>query len=156
MRNTDLAVDALAVYRLSRLVARDTFPPVQKARDAWYACHPLPGQVLPPSTKVRVLDGATIGERGTVEWAGETTTPSGRRVKIATKATGIVGGDEWYAVGDPLGEVVDCGYCNSIWLAAGVVAARRYAPRVWDPVARLLAFSAVTVFATVWETKTDE
>lgn len=41
-----------------------------------------------------------------------------------------------------LGELLQCPWCLSIWVAAGVVAARRLAPRVWGMVARGLAFSA--------------
>ena len=38
----------------------------------------------------------------------------------------------------------ECAWCTSAWVAVGVVAARRLAPRVWGPVATALAFSAVT------------
>lgn len=37
-----------------------------------------------------------------------------------------------------------CDWCTGMWVAFGVVAARRVAPRAWDPIARVLAFSAVT------------
>lgn len=37
-----------------------------------------------------------------------------------------------------------CSKCASVWLAAGVVAARRFAPRAWAPVATALAFSAAS------------
>lgn len=41
-----------------------------------------------------------------------------------------------------LADFVRCRYCTSIYLAAGVLLARRYAPRQWDPIARLLTLSA--------------
>jgi len=40
--------------------------------------------------------------------------------------------------------VLSCRWCVSVWIAFGVVAVRRCAPRVWDPVARALAASYVT------------
>lgn len=40
-------------------------------------------------------------------------------------------------------DLLNCPWCISVWIGAGVVAARRLAPDVWDPVARLLAYSAV-------------
>lgn len=38
---------------------------------------------------------------------------------------------------------VDCPWCVGMWIAFGVVAARRLAPALWSPVATALAFSAV-------------
>ncbi len=42
-----------------------------------------------------------------------------------------------------LAELIECPHCVSVYAAAGVLAARRYTPGLWDPLARLLAFSAV-------------
>jgi hypothetical protein len=47
-----------------------------------------------------------------------------------------------------LSELGECSWCLSIWVAAGVVVARRVAPTVWGPVARLLAASAVAGIAS--------
>jgi hypothetical protein len=47
------------------------------------------------------------------------------------------GGSEW-------SELAVCPWCMSVWVAAGVVAARTVAPRAWSPLARVLAASAVT------------
>lgn len=41
---------------------------------------------------------------------------------------------------------ITCPWCTSVWLAAGVVAARRLVPSLWDPVARLLAGSQIAGF----------
>lgn len=38
---------------------------------------------------------------------------------------------------------VTCPWCASMYVGAGVVVARKVAPRVWGPVAAALAFSAV-------------
>lgn len=43
-----------------------------------------------------------------------------------------------------LAELVTCGWCSSMYAAVFVVAARRFAPRLWDPLARVLAASLVT------------
>ena len=40
--------------------------------------------------------------------------------------------------------MLSCPWCLSWWVALGVVSARRLAPDLWDPIARALAFSAVT------------
>lgn len=45
------------------------------------------------------------------------------------------------------GELITCPWCSSVWIGAGVVAARAIAPRWWDPVAKLLAFSEVAGLA---------
>jgi hypothetical protein len=51
-----------------------------------------------------------------------------------------------YAMSDPdppkLAELITCRWCASVWLAAGVVAMRRMAPRAWHPMSTVLAFSA--------------
>lgn len=46
--------------------------------------------------------------------------------------------------GSTAGYFVRCDWCSGMWVAAGVVAARTLAPRVWAPIATALAFSAVT------------
>lgn len=39
--------------------------------------------------------------------------------------------------------LLSCPWCISVWLAVGVWAARRAAPALWDPLARVLAASYV-------------
>jgi hypothetical protein len=36
-----------------------------------------------------------------------------------------------------------CQWCASVWIGAGNVAARKLAPKAWDPVAELLTISSV-------------
>jgi hypothetical protein len=43
--------------------------------------------------------------------------------------------------------LITCRWCAGMWIAAGVVAARRLAPKAWDPVADALALSAAAVLA---------
>lgn len=48
--------------------------------------------------------------------------------------------------------LITCRWCAGIWIAGGVVAARRLAPRAWTPVATGLALSAAaTLLARVEE-----
>lgn len=42
-----------------------------------------------------------------------------------------------------LADFVVCRWCTGIWIAGLVVAARRYAPSVWSPLARVLALADV-------------
>lgn len=52
---------------------------------------------------------------------------------------------EDYAADDPdspfAASLLTCGACCSVWIAFGVCVARRLMPRVWGPVARMLAVS---------------
>jgi hypothetical protein len=41
-----------------------------------------------------------------------------------------------------LATLVTCRWCAGVWIAAGVVLARRVAPRQWAPVAEVLAVAA--------------
>jgi hypothetical protein len=44
---------------------------------------------------------------------------------------------------DGLAYLVRCPWCVSVWISAGVIAARTFTPRWWEPGARLLALAAV-------------
>jgi hypothetical protein len=55
-------------------------------------------------------------------------------------------GHDVAAVGGPLGYLVNCPYCASIYVAAGVSLARSVAPLWWRRAARVLATSAVVSF----------
>jgi hypothetical protein len=46
-----------------------------------------------------------------------------------------------------LAELIECHWCAGFWISAGVVAARRYVPGVWDPIAKAFAFSMTVGFA---------
>jgi hypothetical protein len=86
-RTTDLVVDALASYRVTRLV---------------------------------VSDGIIESQRRAVV---ERLRRRGHRKLV---------------------ELSECPWCIGFWVAAGVVVARRLAPRAWSPVADVFAFSAVS------------
>lgn len=86
----ELAVDALAVFRLTRLATEDAIT-------------------------------------------------EGLRLKVKRAA---LGSDAPDSIAAKLETLLECPWCVSAHIAVGVVAARRYAPRLWDPLARVLAFSA--------------
>lgn len=104
-----LAVDALAAYRLTRLVTADTIAEPARA-------------VVIQAGYERERPGVEVPEPG----PGSTWTE--------------------VALNDPdpprLAELVTCRWCAGFWVAVGVVAARRLAPRAWRPLADALAFSA--------------
>jgi len=85
----DLAVDALATLRITRLITVDSFPPIAAARE-----------------------------------------------KIQTRYEG-----------KPVAELVGCPHCAGVWVAGGVMLARRVAPRWWSCVAVLLALAAAPSLA---------
>lgn len=88
----ELLLDAVATYRLTRLVVHDTI--IERQRGD-------------------LLDALEDGTRPFTR----------KHLKVA--------------------ELLGCPWCVSIWLGAGVVAARRVAPRLWDPIATMLTASAI-------------
>lgn len=101
----DLAVDALAAYRATKLLTDDAI--TEDAR-RWLVEH-----VAYPEAPTWGADAPT--------------------------AVDLVGCDD-----EPpkLAVLLTCRWCMGAWVAAGVVLARRYAPRAWAPVADGLALSA--------------
>lgn len=81
----ELLTDALAVFRITRLVVSDTIVESQRAR-----------------------------------------------LLVALERSGHA----------KLAEGLGCAWCCSAWFAVLVIVARRACPRLWDPAARALAFSA--------------
>lgn len=53
----------------------------------------------------------------------------------------------WEHASEPIAGLVDCPWCVSMYVAFGVVAARRFAPRAWSPIAAALAMSEVAGLA---------
>jgi hypothetical protein len=96
-------IDAGAAARLTRLIAKDTFPPVRIVRD-------------------RVLEHFDPGA-------------------VIRKAGGEL---------PALAELITCAWCCGWWVSAGVVAARRFVPAWWDPVARALAMSMAVGHVVGW------
>lgn len=109
--------DALAAYRLTRLVTADTILAEPRNAIARWAYHRAamakPAEPLPELAYTELA--------GPQPWAD-------------------------LAMDDPdapkLATLVTCRWCAGVWVAFGVVAARRLFPRAWQPVARALALSA--------------
>jgi hypothetical protein len=81
------------------------------------------------------------------------TLAAARIVRLVTEDTITEPARAWIDEHAPekLSDLVTCPWCMGVWVAAGVFAARRVAPRAWDPLARALALaelaSAIAVHA---------
>lgn len=124
MTPAEAAIDALAAYRITRLITTDTITRPLRARVIRFAYYGEPGPVPQmPSA------------------GGPWTSPASPRARR-------IDWSEWeeHAITDedapPLAEWVTCRWCAGVWAAAGVTIARRVAPRLWSPVAVVLATSA--------------
>jgi hypothetical protein len=110
-------VDALATFRLTRLVVEDQITAYQRAK---------------------VIEGAyrRAGEMGN---ACRIATETGHDVFTPDAWVDVVANDP-----DPpkLAYLVTCPWCSSAYIAVGVVVLRRLFPRWWGPVAEGLALSA--------------
>lgn len=98
----DLILDALAVWRLTRLITFDLL--TQGLRDKVRTYEARPERDV-------ITDSRRFGEQ-----------------------VGTVG---------PLTTLVNCPWCASVWVAAGVALLRRVAPLPWRATARTLAVSVV-------------
>lgn len=119
-----LIVDVLAAFRLTRLITRDTWPPVKAVRD-WLLRRWPSADAEYPASDVTIRD---VRDEGTL--------PTGVPV--------FNSGGRWLAVRPHwLGELVTCPWCAGFWVAAAVVAAQLWLVW-WPPVALVFALSAAT------------
>lgn len=109
----DLVLDAIAAYRITRLVTADviTEGPRRAIVLAAFAGGHVPNLVALPG--VPVVEALT-------DWEAEH--PQHPAPKIAT--------------------LVTCRWCAGVWVAAAVTVARRCAPRAWQPVAEWMTVAA--------------
>lgn len=120
----ELVIDCAAAYRLTKLVTDDSI--TQEPRDAiirWAyrrKIGPWPIEVDGTSTAQEAIDRRPPGT-----WQD------------------VVAADA-----DPpkLAELITCRWCAGMYVAAGIVAVSRLAPRTWRPLARLLALSAAAAW----------
>lgn len=122
------AVDALAVYRITRLLTADTILDGPRGRFIAWANRRRDANVT-----VLVCPKCSIARTDSEFLCPLCRTPDAPTLLEA-------GGN---AEPSKLAYWITCPWCLGVWVAAGVVIARRVAPRVWDPVARLLALSAI-------------
>ena len=116
-----MIVDALAAYRLTRLVTADSITA------------PLRGRVIEIAYE--------MDPRPTAD----------RVAGLAAAAQSFDEGDcsafDWLVDNDPcpprLAKLITCRWCASVWIGFGVAIARRVTPRAWRPIAEALALSAI-------------
>lgn len=124
-------VDALATARLARLVTTDTITrPLRDAAIMGTYALKLPGEDRD--------DMASYMRGRAVETTGDS----------RTSWAEVVAADPY---APKLATLVTCRWCTGVWVGLGVVAARRIAPRVWDPLARALALAEVAGLASYWD-----
>lgn len=119
----DLIVDSLATHRLARLVASDLI--TVELRDAF-----IRGEYARRGDRQAMEERLTSARTG-YDWTARTLHDGADAPKLAT--------------------LITCRWCSGTWLAFGVVVARRFFPRAWSPLARLLAFSSVAGLLGVLE-----
>lgn len=114
-------IDALAVFRLARLLVADTITAPMRA----WAFRRWPGDetVFLPS-EVEIRDGA--------HWIVDT----GRQLVAINEDEFIAVRPSW------LGRWLECVWCTSVWLAPAVIAARVWLPG-WQWIGLGLAYAAV-------------
>lgn len=91
-------------------------------------------------TQLVTRDALTQGLRARIAaWQKERLLSQGDVIVMARRY-----GQDVADEGGPLAYLVQCPWCTSLWVAAGVVLARRVLPLPWAPVARALSMSAIT------------
>lgn len=110
----ELLVDALATFRVTRLAVEDVL--TADLRDAV-----IETIYVKAGKSEWARDRFLTGEHAAGEWA-EVVAHDPDPPKLATLAT--------------------CPWCAGMYVSAGVAVLRRVAPRVWAPLARVLALSA--------------
>jgi hypothetical protein len=110
-----LLLDALAAFRLTRLVTADTILDQPRARIVRRAY-----------------------ERQ--DWPSPAAWSEHQQNVAAAGGWSDYAQDD--LVAPKLATLVTCRWCAGVWVSFGVVAARRLVPRAWQPVAEALAFSA--------------
>lgn len=113
--NGVVVVDALAVNRITRLVTADTIT------------RPLRARLIALSY-------------GTDEWSRSGMIPVGGYKALTESEWDLRPHDDDDA--PKLAAFIICPWCVGLWISIGVVVARRYAPRVWQPLAKVLALSS--------------
>lgn len=153
---TTAAVDALAAFRLTRLVVEDTIadPPRDFVYEWAAGGQTCDAELDPPddSEEATTVVGSfrfrcqrPAGHRSElhetrVRWLGA---DEDEVVRWKDSDTGAreAGPVEW--THPKVAELLGCPWCAGFWISIGVIAARRFAPRLWDPCARVLATGAI-------------
>lgn len=117
-------IDALAAYRITRLVTRDVI--TKRLREhvlaMIYSGRPEPRQQIDVSR------------------AGHISTVPGKAIEFDS----LVDRVEWERDHAPkLATLLLCPWCVGVWVGFGVMVLRRVMPRVWSPIADGLALGAL-------------
>lgn len=123
MNRDDALVDALAAYRLTRLATADVIT------------RPLRARLIALAYERR--EQQTFGD-GRIRY-DPLYRAHGQPPLTEAELDGLPENDD---DAPKLADFVKCRWCAGMWISGFVVVARRYAPRVWDPLARALALSA--------------
>ena len=137
-----LLIDLLAVYRLSRLITKDSL--LQEVR--WWILQRWPNEGTEfPDSIVVVVDPPTMPQAKTVYG------------RIEFTDTTVFKSNKTDAEGDPIWlplethkitELIECPYCASVWLAFGVMALRVWTDWWQYPaIALALAGAVALIFA---------
>lgn len=113
--------DALSAYRLTRLVTADTI--LRGWRD---------GVVRRTYITDRRYSARVLKEQLAAELGIDDLSRPGAWSELAMADDNA----------PKLATLITCRWCAGTWVSLFVVAARRYAPRLWDPLAQALAMSA--------------
>lgn len=124
-----LLVDLMAIWRLTRLVTRDDFPPVKAARDWILRRWPSDDAEFPDAEVIR------DGSPDDAEFGAATGTLA---TGVEVEWTGV----SWQAVhGHWFGKLISCSWCASVWISAAVVALRFNVGNLWQWPAVILALA---------------
>jgi hypothetical protein len=131
MTPLELATDALAAYRLTKLITDD------------YLLRGVRERVIVRAYHADEVDGLDAHTRDLLD-----------RIQHDPSLVRLDADDYWQAVVEEddrppkLAVLVTCRWCAGVWVGLGVVAARRVAPRAWSPIAQALALSAIAGWGT--------
>lgn len=139
MNPTELVVDGVAGYRLTRLVTADTITlPLRGRVIRWAYEREIRKRRLPRRSPVgdrvrQVLEEAPDAWRVWHEMAIDASVPPPALAKLVT-----------------------CRWCAGMWVGFGVTAARQLAPRLWRPLAYALNVAAAGVLVARLEDPDDD
>lgn len=126
-------IDALASWRLARLLTEDTLPVIKKSREWIWRRFPPVGHYLDDD------DWKLAGQETAYRWWKLFGVNHCTEVRVNAHGTQAI-----VVEAHPIGELIGCPHCVGVWLAFGVAGMRRFLPGFWDPMAKILATAAVT------------
>lgn len=153
-----VAVIVLAVYRATRLIIRDDFPPVARLRDRILAAHPTVDETFygsevedPTATVTTITTLPTLIGRKSRRVEVVTDGDPYSRDENGTLTVGPEGHPIWTpTAGDPWGILVTCAWCASFWISVAASIAVAATAGIGLPVVVWLAVPFALSATTVW------